>query len=604
AGATDVNGTAFALDGTDDFIDLGQPDSSPYHFDHGDSFSVAARFRTGTAKLMSLVQFSDGNGSSLISLDLLATGQPRFMVRDSQGVSMEVNGTANLADNQWHLLTGVRDGHNHKLKLYIDGVLAGEVTDTTTGDFRPTSPQHWTGRGSGYFQGSIDEVLIYRWALTPSRTNLSSQLAADESGGWLLRNDGALYRFGYSRGFSGQSYGNYGPTQLAGLSARAVSSSNHSLLIGPDGSLRATGSNGYGQLGTGDTSSRGEFVRIVDGNVTDVAVGYNHTHFLKSDGSLWAMGWNQVGQLGDGTQIDRHSPVKVVDGGVVAVTGGLHHSLFIKNDGSLWGMGSNGDGALGVAGHPQVNPVKIVASGVTAIAGGGFYSLFTKSDGLLWGMGRNNYGQLGDGTTTKRATPVTSWGIPVITAQPAGQTVNAGTSATFRVTATGTGLSYQWRKNGSNLSGATSSTYVLSSAQSGDAGTYSCVVSIGTGSVASNGAALVVNTVFDPIPVITAHPQDQAVTVGANVTLSVTANNATTYQWRRNGANISGANTRTYVMENFQPDDMGTFDVMVMNSSGWVISEWALIFARVPLLGTGWAGSDDFNGNVVDTVRW
>ena len=49
---------------------------------------------------------------------------------------------------------------------------------------------------------------------------------------------------------------------------------------------------------------------------------------------------------------------------------------------------------------------------------------------------------------------------PTITTQPANQTVNAGQTATFSVTATGTApLSYQWQKNGANITGATSASY-------------------------------------------------------------------------------------------------------------------------------------------------
>src|SRR2546422_5528 len=49
---------------------------------------------------------------------------------------------------------------------------------------------------------------------------------------------------------------------------------------------------------------------------------------------------------------------------------------------------------------------------------------------------------------------------PSITTQPANQTVTAGQAATFTVAATGTApLTYQWNKNGTAITGATSSTY-------------------------------------------------------------------------------------------------------------------------------------------------
>ena len=83
---------------------------------------------------------------------------------------------------------------------------------------------------------------------------------------------------------------------------------------------------------------------------------------------------------------------------------------------------------------------------------------------------------------------------PVIINQPQSTTVFEGNVASFSVTATGTSpLSYQWRKNAINISGATSSTYVIPSATESDEGNYSVVVSNSAGSVTSNDATLTVN---------------------------------------------------------------------------------------------------------------
>jgi hypothetical protein len=58
---------------------------------------------------------------------------------------------------------------------------------------------------------------------------------------------------------------------------------------------------------------------------------------------------------------------------------------------------------------------------------------------------------------------------PRITAQPQSATVANGTSATFAVRAAGTGpLSYQWTRNGANISGATAATYVKPNVQPSD----------------------------------------------------------------------------------------------------------------------------------------
>jgi len=83
---------------------------------------------------------------------------------------------------------------------------------------------------------------------------------------------------------------------------------------------------------------------------------------------------------------------------------------------------------------------------------------------------------------------------PQIGTHPQSQTVLVGGSVTFSVTATGTApLSYQWRKNGIPISGATGSSYTISSVTTADAGSYDVVVSNACGSATSNAATLTVN---------------------------------------------------------------------------------------------------------------
>lgn len=81
---------------------------------------------------------------------------------------------------------------------------------------------------------------------------------------------------------------------------------------------------------------------------------------------------------------------------------------------------------------------------------------------------------------------------PVITTQPASQTVNAGANVTFTVVAAGSSLTYQWKKDGLNLAiaGATTATLTLNNVTSLDAGQYTVVVSNSGGSTTSAAATL------------------------------------------------------------------------------------------------------------------
>ena len=82
---------------------------------------------------------------------------------------------------------------------------------------------------------------------------------------------------------------------------------------------------------------------------------------------------------------------------------------------------------------------------------------------------------------------------PAITTQPAAQTVNSGTRATFTVGASGTSVAYQWYRNGTAIAGATGARYTIPVASANDAGTYTVTVKNTAGSVTSAGAALAVN---------------------------------------------------------------------------------------------------------------
>ncbi len=82
--------------------------------------------------------------------------------------------------------------------------------------------------------------------------------------------------------------------------------------------------------------------------------------------------------------------------------------------------------------------------------------------------------------------------LPSITTQPANQTTTPGGGASFTVTADGTPTGYQWSFNGSAITGATSATYTINSAQSANAGNYQVAVSNASGTAASSVATLTV----------------------------------------------------------------------------------------------------------------
>ncbi|WP_158792560.1 immunoglobulin domain-containing protein [Granulicella sp. L60] len=158
---------------------------------------------------------------------------------------------------------------------------------------------------------------------------------------------------------------------------------------------------------------------------------------------------------------------------------------------------------------------------------------------------------------------------PSITGEPINQAVTAGQTATFSVTATGTGpLTYQWYQGGVAIGGATSSTYTTPATTGTNSGSiYTVVVTSPGGTVTSTPATLTVNTV----PIVVTSPANQTVTAGQTATFNVTASGTgpLSYQWYRGGVAIGGATSSSYTTPATVSSDIGTiFTVTVTNIAG------------------------------------
>lgn len=141
------------------------------------------------------------------------------------------------------------------------------------------------------------------------------------------------------------------------------------------------------------------------------------------------------------------------------------------------------------------------------------------------------------GVSTSGATAT----APAITTQPLSQTIIAGQTATFSITATGTApLSYQWRKNGTAISGATSSNYTTPAETTSDNGAqFTVMISNSAGTVTSAAATLTV-TAPGTLSLSSSTLTFDSITVGTSSNLPATLTNTGNSSVSISGVVISG----------------------------------------------------------------
>ncbi|HWD17897.1 MAG TPA: immunoglobulin domain-containing protein [Verrucomicrobiae bacterium] len=141
-------------------------------------------------------------------------------------------------------------------------------------------------------------------------------------------------------------------------------------------------------------------------------------------------------------------------------------------------------------------------------------------------------------------------------------------------------MTYQWRKDGVDIPGATSATYKILSVSAPDAGTYTVKVSNAYGYIISSGAVLTV-----PLPpVLSLQPQNQAAILGQNTVFSAAADGSGTfsYQWNHNGTPVLNATNASLVLSNVQASLAGDYSVRVANSYGAITSAVASLTVLLP----------------------
>ena len=192
------------------------------------------------------------------------------------------------------------------------------------------------------------------------------------------------------------------------------------------------------------------------------------------------------------------------------------------------------------------------------------------TSGKLWLRIRSSQGH-----TSGPAVPFSVEGVPVFTQQPSSGNYCIGATVTLEPAVEGsTNMTYQWRKDGADITGATSRALTIESADASTTGSYTVVASTSCSSVTSSPAVV---SVFGA-PSITTQPQSATVQTGGTIRLSIAAEGGDlTYQWEKNDTPIEGATSATFTIPSATAADAGTYRCAVTSACGTVKSASATV---------------------------
>lgn len=178
-------GNAVALDGVNDFVNLGNPTALQFT----GSMTIGAwvyvsAFPSDDAAVVSKRSSSESG----YQLDITADTGPRtigFKLTNSAGQPMFRYGATPLQLNTWYHIAGVYDAVNQTMDVYLNGTLDnGQLVGTVTNSQQNSTASVNVGRRAGItgyeFPGRIDDVRIADHALTQAQiqTDMATPLAA------------------------------------------------------------------------------------------------------------------------------------------------------------------------------------------------------------------------------------------------------------------------------------------------------------------------------------------------------------------------------------------------------------------------------------------
>ncbi len=391
--------------------------------------------------------------------------------------------------------------------------------------------------------------------------------------GYALRSDGTVATWSdqyYSSTFAGVD----ALSDIVALSA----GTGHLLALRSDGTVAAVGGASYGAIA----------VPAGLRDVVAVAAGDGFSLALRADGTVVGWGGNSYGVSTPPAGLSN----------VTAIAAGSSTAYALRSDGTVTGWGlARGGGALVPAGLTDV----------VAIKAGNYGFIAVRADGTAVAWSLDGYGAASPMPATASAVVAAVMGsgdfwvlrdssadrAPVITAQPAAVAAGAGQNVSFRVTVgSGTApVSYQWRRAGTAIPGATEAVLQLSRVSPADAGLIDVSIVNYLGSATSVGVPLTV----DPREAVVVAPAGRR-TLAQGATLSLTGTSAlagpVSYQWRRNGRPIAGATQAALSIPSVTSAQSGRYELVAANAAGPAVSfpVWVVVGNSLGLSAWGTSG--------------
>jgi alpha-tubulin suppressor-like RCC1 family protein len=374
----------------------------------------------------------------------------------------------------------------------------------------------------------------YNQLSVPADLTNAVALAGAEYHSLALRADGTVVAWGYNLRA-------WVPEGLSNVVAIAAAGYNN-LALKNDGTVVAWG---------GDGASP-SIVPSGLSNVVGIATASGRDLALKADATVVA--WD------DTTAVMIEIPSSLTN--VVAIAAGEYQNLALKGDGSVIAFKTW---------HNQNDTVPGGLTNVAAITAGATHCLALKANGSVVAWGDNTGGE----STVPANLPnvvatAAGWrhsfallrdGAPSMTVQPWDRVVPVGASPSLVAKAVGMqSMSYRWRFDGTNITGATSDTYSITNAQPANAGLYTLVVSNGLGLLASRQAKFAVSSAASAEtnhPVI-AWSNPTAITYGTPlgpVQLDATVNVPGTFAYSPAMGTVLNAGRNQTLSVTFSPSD-------------------------------------------------